>query len=463
MKKFLALALIVALLCGLALAEDRPYVRQIHQNTYVNTLFITPESYPEIRISPAHSYSLFSGYDDPWFISFSVPENARMLSFDVDECSCANVDEGIQYSYEALGSYSFESLLNNCENDDYIIADGSAGYAAYIDPGRDRAYGLVGVPEISKGAKLYFVIYMGNHFAPAVSEERRAEELAKVVVAECERILGEKRVALQENFWENNLYCGVKMPSLEYESDMIVFDNPRLPIPTENGDVVAEEAYLYALDDNYMSFCAIAGDCWVGIDVSLETYSYLENQKEEEPDDCNTITLSDGSTFDVYMSFMSENGKTGLVYCSMLLANDAGYKNDENYYLNIEFDANNTSWTSVDQITAMLEAVMQGVRFTDVDSDPYVPGEGLPAGVVIGTPAPAAADEGAAPTADEGAAPAAAPAPASGWVCAACGAENSGNFCTNCGEKAPATGWVCPSCSAENEGNFCANCGTKRP
>ena len=48
-----------------------------------------------------------------------------------------------------------------------------------------------------------------------------------------------------------------------------------------------------------------------------------------------------------------------------------------------------------------------------------------------------------------------------GWKCA-CGAENTGNFCANCGAKKPATDWKCP-CGATNSGNFCQNCGAKKP
>lgn len=61
-----------------------------------------------------------------------------------------------------------------------------------------------------------------------------------------------------------------------------------------------------------------------------------------------------------------------------------------------------------------------------------------------------------------------APSPASatkGWQCPSCGAQNSGNFCGNCGTKRPAQQsgkWVC-SCGSENEGKFCPNCGAKRP
>lgn len=71
---------------------------------------------------------------------------------------------------------------------------------------------------------------------------------------------------------------------------------------------------------------------------------------------------------------------------------------------------------------------------------------------------------------EQAAAAAAAPAPAAvpaanAWKCPKCGVENTGNFCTSCGEKkpAPAVAWKCPKCGNENTGNFCQNCGEKKP
>ena len=52
---------------------------------------------------------------------------------------------------------------------------------------------------------------------------------------------------------------------------------------------------------------------------------------------------------------------------------------------------------------------------------------------------------------------------ADGWKCA-CGAVNTGKFCTECGSKkseAPA-GWTC-SCGSVNKGKFCPQCGAKKP
>ncbi len=48
------------------------------------------------------------------------------------------------------------------------------------------------------------------------------------------------------------------------------------------------------------------------------------------------------------------------------------------------------------------------------------------------------------------------------WRCA-CGATNTGKFCTNCGKPKPEnTSWRC-SCGAMNTGKFCTNCGKPKP
>ena len=54
------------------------------------------------------------------------------------------------------------------------------------------------------------------------------------------------------------------------------------------------------------------------------------------------------------------------------------------------------------------------------------------------------------------AAPAA--APANSWTCA-CGAVNTGKFCSECGAS---NGWKC-ACGAVNKGKFCSECGAKKP
>ena len=47
------------------------------------------------------------------------------------------------------------------------------------------------------------------------------------------------------------------------------------------------------------------------------------------------------------------------------------------------------------------------------------------------------------------------------WNCA-CGTENTGNFCPNCGSAKPMV-WICGKCGTENSGKFCSNCGSPKP
>jgi membrane protease subunit (stomatin/prohibitin family) len=60
--------------------------------------------------------------------------------------------------------------------------------------------------------------------------------------------------------------------------------------------------------------------------------------------------------------------------------------------------------------------------------------------------------------------PAAPAAPAADtWKCA-CGKENTGKFCAECGAPRPAAeGWTCTKCGAVNKGKFCQECGAKKP
>lgn len=58
-------------------------------------------------------------------------------------------------------------------------------------------------------------------------------------------------------------------------------------------------------------------------------------------------------------------------------------------------------------------------------------------------------------------APAAPVAPANSWTCA-CGAVNTGKFCTECGASKPVDGWTC-ACGSVNKGKFCPECGAKKP
>ncbi len=54
-------------------------------------------------------------------------------------------------------------------------------------------------------------------------------------------------------------------------------------------------------------------------------------------------------------------------------------------------------------------------------------------------------------------------AEAAGWTCE-CGNVNTGKFCSECGKPKPESkDWFCPECGKKNSGKFCSDCGTKKP
>ena len=54
--------------------------------------------------------------------------------------------------------------------------------------------------------------------------------------------------------------------------------------------------------------------------------------------------------------------------------------------------------------------------------------------------------------------------PVGSWTCA-CGAVNTGKFCTDCAKPKPqdAVGWTCPKCGTVNKGKFCMECSAPKP
>ena len=96
-----------------------------------------------------------------------------------------------------------------------------------------------------------------------------------------------------------------------------------------------------------------------------------------------------------------------------------------------------------DEITQIFNAGMSKA--------PYQPGK-------TETPVRSVQEDAPAPTAS-------APV-ASGWICDACGSENTGKFCQGCGASKPApaqaaSGWKC-FCGTVNTGKFCAECGMEQ-
>ena len=445
-----------------ALAEgdaEEIYLRQIPQSSYINTMLLPEDTYPMVCISPFASYSLYESYrKEPWFILFNLPDGAVATEFDTNSCHLVDMDNQIQYSYQATDDYSYESFLNKCENDDYIIYDGEGKKAAYIDPDSKRAYGLIGIPEITKGTKLYISISM-NGINRNVATEKRIPLLADAVRKEVDRVQSQLLVKKMDRYWTDGNYAGVRMLCMEYSDLMLVLDFPEMTLQMKDGTVRSARMFLTKLDGYDMTgYCDFGDNTSLKVEISMETYSYVPYKKAEDPSQVHAVTLSDGTEIEIYMNTLSD-GTASLVYSSRLLDNNAGYSRDQNYYLNINLDGENLRWRDVEDAAGDLDIIMKSIRLTDPETEPS-PEARIPAGIVAllaEIPSSSGTEETVAPAATSG------ENAAGTWICPNCQNENSGNFCSNCGTPRPDDGhWICPNCQNENSGNFCSNCGTPK-
>lgn len=136
-------------------------------------------------------------------------------------------------------------------------------------------------------------------------------------------------------------------------------------------------------------------------------------------------------------------------FAGMNMAQNVGGQQATNMF-NMAGATGSGQQTDIDATSAQMQANQAAMN---AGKKPAADGHTPPQGGQAGAPA-----GGGAPVP-----PPVAPSGAAGvWTCS-CGAENSGNFCSNCGSPRPApTGvWTC-ECGTENSGNFCSNCGKPR-
>ncbi len=153
----------------------------------------------------------------------------------------------------------------------------------------------------------------------------------------------------------------------------------------------------------------------------------------------------------------NENGAF-MGFAGMGMAQNVGGQQATNMF-NMAGATGTGQQTDIDATSAQMQANQAAMNANKPNQTP--PPEGAPAGPDGQTPPPQGGPEGQPQGGGAAVPPPVAPG-AGVWTCS-CGAENSGNFCSNCGQPKPApTGvWTC-ECGTENSGNFCSNCGKPR-
>ena len=464
MKKFLALILAAILLAGCvsAFAEALPYFEQIPQNSFYCETYMTDASYPYILICPYYAGSVLShdAYHDKVFTAIEKPAGTYGIDFDTNECSFSDETNGIVYYYSLTESAAYETFIAKADDDSYILHDGSEGYAVYIDPDDYTSYAnaLIAMPDYGKTAKLQVRMQFGN--LRKASLESRIETISAAIEAEVARVKGSMVTGPIDEFFTKDAFCGFKLVSYDY--NLSLTDN--FSDITVAGETARE--YVIESDGSRITTMMNFADFSVSVEYELGTYSYVEYQMEEAPDEVKEYTLSDGNSYMIYATGIDTDRYYG-AYIHRAIYDKAGYDESSNYYLTIHLDADDCYFSSFDDIAGLLDSLVSGFGWeTDL-------------ALLGNNPAPKAPEDapaGAGKTAtdligsllnekkDESTEPAPAAESDSSWVCPECGTENAGNFCGNCGTKKPEDPtWTCPDCGTVNETNFCGNCGAKRP
>lgn len=408
LKLFLIALLTLSLLTPLcAVAEESlPYMALMSQDMYLATSLVTPESYPEVCISPYYfSSSFVSQYKEPYFIHFPCPANTFATSVDVDTAFFLNVAELRQYAYAAYDSYAYETFLNNCDVDEYILADGSDGVAMYINPDRTRATALIGMPEIEKSAKLEVLIIddsLGNR-----SEQEVIDALTALITNEVARIKASLTVELADAFWTVGRYAGFNVAS-----------NSRYTEGLGLSYTLPEGYFITELNGTDVTIAKVLGkDDAIKVDFDLDTYSYVSYKYEEDPDSVVTVSI-DGNEYRIWAHWYNDE-KIMSAYVDRVISTTAGSSQDQTMYWTLDLDLDGSfEFTSTDALVAELTTLVSGGQIvTDMtianyrDATPYAE-----------TAAPAMQD---APAADDG------------WVCPSCSETITTNFCPNDGTAKP--------------------------
>lgn len=401
MKKWYALLLVLALLLASvpAGADSLPYMRQVEQTVFpYSGPVLTTESYPEVCLSPYMLTKTYVNQDkEPLFACFPCPANTLMKTFAQQHAHFLDLTAKLRYHYEMEENASFESFLSECADKSQILADGSEGYALYLNPQNNEAYALIVVKEIAPDAGLR--IELTGNMDDNLSDEERVAPLTEWAQGEVQRVMSSLTVQRMDTPWSTNRYQGVSLLSTRVPGDILTYTLPEtiqipgLPDPT---------VFINWVNKDSFCLCALFGDAKTMLIVTkIDTFSKVEHQRASAPDSVFTVTMPDGTSYDVYMDWSPYNNTCDTAYVSRPI----GTYNEKPLYLTLEVDLYRLAWTSAEELTAHLQTILAGLELTSGNAVPMADSAAPYASATAAmetpmlTEAPAAPEQAAAPEA----------------------------------------------------------------
>lgn len=298
---FLICALLMLALAGSAACAEAPAANSLaarYQSVRGNASF-TPESYPEVWITPVYADHIITGIDPEKypakFLCFSPPEGSAMFKLSYDQSSFINHDALMATYYFAYDRASFELFLEKAD-EEYILKDGSDGMAIYIQPDSRRARALIDLkPQFGGTSKLEIVL---DDYSRDITEAQLKEQIQ----AEVERVRAEIKLVELDHYWSEGVFESVELHA-GYDPVSVVIDTQGLTVTK-----LEEAKLVYGKPD---------GRSVANTEIAVDSYSYAQD-KEESTDEA----LKDGTAYrcynSEYVSYASftllEEGKHGPVY-----------------------------------------------------------------------------------------------------------------------------------------------------
>ena len=361
MKRIISLLLGILLLCGISIAaaEDAlPYLEMFENDVpYRRYVLFTPESYPQVCISPYSASRLYdwNSPDKSLFVVFPTPPlESYCRSFYVHSANFEDLTGERRIDYGFRSSYwTFDKFLEKAKDPSLILQDGSSGACAYINPEYGTAHALIAFSEIETADKLEVTITLKDY--RQMEEADKIARLNGMILAEVSRIQAEASVVMMDHFWTYGAYGGLRLIPSGYTDKMVTVDMPEITFHTEGETTITGKMFVTSVSgDEFTCYVVQSPGYAVSLSFTLSTWSVYWSDSEKT----TQYTLSDGSEW----GFCVEgdvNGQPRALYGSRVVEENG----DNSLYLTVRASTSSsrTYWPNTEAFLSDLETVLQHV------------------------------------------------------------------------------------------------------